>query len=319
MQLPIGIPAQAPVQQPGFAPQQQLGVVPGLMPQQQLGIPAMGAMPMQNQPLPFGQPQMVQTPFGLQILPGGQTPRGGGRGRGGRNRSGNDNYLGRRVDECVTAVQSLSNAMATQQYVAAQAAQQKAAEDAAAAAEEKRLKEAEALTTSILTSVAASQEAESDKFSTALNSIADKFSSLGGDHGSKDNSSSGYGGTSGHQYSGVKRKCMAKGKAAPKPKATPRVHQAAIADNRLNMLLNRRISDGEYEPLLDFLQVDGVDVDSLADSTMQTLVDELDQNCYGTRAEWVTLYEAEVTGNPSPPARWYRSSIILRCIQKFFG
>ena len=117
----------------------------------------------------------------------------------------------------------------------------------------------------------------------------------------------------------MKRKGVAKGKAAPKPKTMPRVHQAAVADNRLNMLLNRRISDDEYDPLLEFLQVDGVDVDNLPDCTVQTLVDELDQHCYGTRAEWVTLYESEVTNNPGPPARWYRSSIILRCIQKFFG
>ena len=58
MRIPTGVPVQPNVQQQGFVPQQQLGTVPGIVPQQQMGIPAMGAMPMQNQALPFGQPQI---------------------------------------------------------------------------------------------------------------------------------------------------------------------------------------------------------------------------------------------------------------------
>ena len=105
----------------------------------------------------------------------------------------------------------------------------------------------------------------------------------------------------------------------PGPRAqVEHAHRGAVADDRLDMLLNHRISDQECEPLLDFLEVAGVGSDNLADCRVQTLLDELDQQCYGTRDEWVAHYETVVSAT-TPPRRWYRSSIILRCIAKFFG
>ena len=303
-------------QQPmGQLPGQQLlhtgQQIPGVM--APVGVPVMnfgGGVDPQQQLQAMAVQNMMGLPTGMQGLVG----RGRGRNmdRGNRQNNRRDSGLSREVEAIGATLNNLGNMMAAQQYSALQAQQQQQAAAAQAAAEEKQKKENEALMANVLAAANAQSEASTKALSASLKAISSNFEDLqkvfGADH---DSSSS----------VGQKRQAPPPPVPTPRGKAKARARPGgganaapdpALGDPRLRMLLARRISDNEREDLLEFLEVHGVDWDSMPDLTVRSLVTELDVRDFGTRDEWAQYIDDKI-GTPAV-ARWTRGGIILRLI-----
>ena len=73
-------------------------------------------------------------------------------------------------------------------------------------------------------------------------------------------------------------------------------------DNRLSLLLQRRISDNEFPGLFAHLGVD-LDHNELPNPKIQTLIEELDTRAYGSREEWATVWDCGRLSRAAPLRR----------------
>ena len=226
------------------------------------------------------------------------------------------------------AVNGMANAMATQQYMQAQQQQQQAALEAAEKAEEKRKKESAELTSNILATVQAGQAENQKEMATALTGLAGMIAQ--NNQGNNQGSSSGYGSSSVGGGQTLKRRAPPtvgpRGKAKARPRAPPTVgvgsgsHCAAAGDPKFERFLPKRISDEQWEPLLEFPEVNLVPEDDVARDSVRALTEALDKQIFGSRADWERFYCDNVNDESiTVPARWHRSAIILRCINLFYS
>ena len=115
-----------------------------------------------------------------------------------------------------------------------------------------------------------------------------------------------------------------KAKVQPKAKQTGRRNaNAGVGENQLAALAQYGLDQVSSDKILEDLECEGLDTESLPDWRLITLVEALDVDDFGDRADWLDPYKdmLKTAADPDPqiPTRWTRKEIILRMAAKSLG